>query len=244
MKLAGKVALITGGSRGIGRAIVEKFASEGAKVAFTYNSSESEALELARATGAYAIRCSQNSPEEISSAVETIYKEFSSIDILVNNAGITKDGFLMMMPQSAWDDVIATNLTGAFYWTKLVSKKMYAKRAGSIIFISSVSGIAGVGGQANYAASKGGLCALARSVAAELGAKGIRSNAICPGFIDTAMTAKLPRDVVAKQKANIPLGRFGKPEEVAETALFLASDVSSYITGQTIVIDGGLTGCA
>ena len=148
------------------------------------------------------------------------------------------------MPQSSWREVLDTNLDGAFAWTKCAAKKMYAKKSGSIIFVSSVSALVGVAGQANYAASKGALCALARACAAELGAKGIRANAICPGFIETDMTAKIPRDIAARQRERIALKRFGRPEEVAEAALFLASGASSYITGQTLTIDGGLTGCA
>lgn len=239
-----KIAIVTGGSRGIGAAIVKRFAAAGAKVYFTYANSESAAHGLASETGASAMRCPQGDPVAITEAVDKIYSENGAIDVLVNNAGITRDGFMMTMPQSSWREVLDTNLDGAFAWTKCAAKKMYAKKSGSIIFVSSVSALVGVAGQANYAASKGALCALARACAAELGAKGIRANAICPGFIETDMTAKIPRDIAARQKERIVLKRFGRPEEVAEAALFLASGASSYITGQTLTIDGGLTGCA
>ncbi len=239
-----KTAIVTGGSRGIGRAIVKRFSAAGAKVYFTYASSESAALALAAETGAAALRCPQGDRDAIAEAVDGIYSERGAIDALVNNAGITRDGFMMTMPQSSWREVLDANLDGAFAWTKCVAKKMYAKKSGSIIFISSVSALVGNAGQANYAASKGALCAFARACAAELGAKGIRANAICPGFIDTDMTAKIPRDIAARQRDRIVLKRFGTPEEVAEAALFLASGASSYITGQTLVVDGGLTGCA
>ena len=239
-----KIAIVTGGSLGIGAAIVKRFAAAGAKVYFTYANSESAAHGLASETGASAMRCPQGDPVAIAEAVDKIYSENGAIDVLVNNAGITRDGFMMTMPQSSWREVLDTNLDGAFAWTKCAAKKMYAKKSGSIIFVSSVSALVGVAGQANYAASKGALCALARACAAELGAKGIRANAICPGFIETDMTAKIPRDIAARQKERIVLKRFGRPEEVAEAALFLASGASSYITGQTLTIDGGLTGCA
>ncbi len=239
-----KIAIVTGGSRGIGAAIVKRFAAAGAKVYFTYANSESAAHGLASETGASAMRCPQGDPVAIAEAVDKIYSENGAIDVLVNNAGITRDGFMMTMPQSSWREVLDTNLDGAFAWTKCAAKKMYAKKSGSIIFVSSVSALVGVAGQANYAASKGALCALARACAAELGAKGIRANAICPGFIETDMTAKIPRDIAARQKERIVLKRFGRPEEVAEAALFFASGASSYITGQTLTIDGGLTGCA
>ena len=239
-----KIAIVTGGSRGIGAAIVKRFAAAGAKVYFTYANSESAAHGLASETGASAMRCPQGDPVAIAEAVDKIYSENGAIDVLVNNAGITRDGFMMTMPQSSWREVLDTNLDGAFAWTKCAAKKMYAKKSGSIIFVSSVSALVGVAGQANYAASKGALCALARACAAELGAKGIRANAICPGFIETDMTAKIPRDIAARQKERIVLKRFGRPEEVAEAVLFLASGASSYIPGQTLTIDGGLTGCA
>ncbi len=243
MKLEGKVAIVTGASRGIGAAIVENFTRNGAKVFFTYKSSEDAAKELAAKTGAEAVKCAQDDVAGIEALADRIFAECGKIDILVNNAGVARDGFMMLMPQKDWDEVLDTNLNGAWRWTKAVSRKMYAKKSGSIIFISSVSGLVGVGGQTNYSASKGAICALARSAAAELAAKGIRSNAICPGFIETGMVSKMPRDIVRAQKERIAMKRFGRPEEIAEVAAFLASDSSSYITGQTITADGGMTGC-
>lgn len=238
-----KTAIITGGSRGIGAAIARKFASENIDVFFTYFSSEDAARKLAEETGATPIRCPQNDRAEIAKTVDAVFSQRGKIDILVNNAGITRDNFLMLMPEKSWDDVLETNLDGAFEWTKCVSKKMYAKKSGAILFIASVSGLVGVGGQTNYAASKGAICAFSRACAAELGAKSIRVNTIAPGFVETDMTAKIPRDIAAKQRERIVLKRFGKPEEIAAVAHFLTSDAASYITGQTIVVDGGLTGC-
>ncbi len=244
MKLEGKTAIVTGGSRGIGAAIVKKFTELGARVYFTYRNASDEAENLVQATGATAIKCDQTDAAEIEKSFDAIFAESGKIDILVNNAGITKDGYLPMMPEGDFANVIDANLMGAFRWTKLASKKMYGARKGSIIFISSISGLVGVAGQTNYAASKGALCAFARSAAAEFGAKSIRVNSICPGFIETDMTAKIPRQIARAQVEKIPLKRFGNPEEIANIAAFLASDESSYITGQTIVADGGLTGCA
>ena len=238
-----KTAIITGGSRGIGAAIVRKVASENIDVFFTYFSSEDAARKLAEETGATPIRCPQNDRAEIAKTVDAVFSQRGKIDILVNNAGITRDNFLMLMPEKSWDDVLETNLDGAFEWTKCASKKMYAKKSGAILFIASVSGLVGVGGQTNYAASKGAICAFSRACAAELGAKSIRVNTIAPGFVETDMTAKIPRDIAAKQRERIVLKRFGKPEEIAAVAHFLTSDTASYITGQTIVVDGGLTGC-
>ncbi len=241
MIFAGKVAIVTGGSRGIGRAIVEAFCAQGAKVYFTYKSNEDLAKELAAKTGALALKCNQENPAEIEEVSDKIFANEGKIDILVNNAGITKDAMSLMMPEADWSAVINTNLNAAFFWSKNVAKKMYTQRSGSIIFISSVSGLIGISGQANYSASKAGMLALSRTFAAELGAKGIRVNSICPGFIDTDMTSKLPKDFVRNQKERISLKRFGKPEEIANVALFLASDAAAYITGQNIVADGGLS---
>ncbi len=244
MNLEGKIAIVTGGSRGIGAAIVKKFTELGARVYFTYRSAIDEAEKLAKDTGATPMMCDQTNALDIEKTFDTIFAESGKIDILVNNAGITRDGYLPMMPEADFANVLEANLMGAFRWTKLASKKMYGTRKGSIIFISSVSGLVGVAGQTNYAASKGALCAFARSAAAELGAKSIRVNTICPGFIETDMTAKIPRQIARAQTEKIALKRFGAPEEIANIAAFLASDESSYITAQTIVADGGLTGCA
>ena len=243
MKLEGKVAIVTGGSRGIGEAIVRKFAELGAKVYFTYRTESDTVKVLAQETNSIAIQCDQTDAIAIEKSFDKIFADAGKIDILVNNAGITKDGYLPMMPESDFTSVLDANLLGAFRWTKLTSKKMYGQRSGSIIFISSVSGLVGVTGQTNYSASKGALCAFARSCASELGTKSIRVNTICPGFIETDMTAKIPRQIARTQVEKITLKRFGKPEEIANIAAFLASDDSSYITGQTIIADGGLTAC-
>ena len=243
MNLANKVAVVTGGSRGIGAAVVKKFAQAGAKVYFTYKNDSPQTEALASETSATPLKCDQSDSAQIEAAFDKIFSFENKIDILVNNAGITKDGFLMLMPEKDFDSVLDTNMLGAFRWTKLAAKKMFSQKSGSIIFISSVSGLVGVAGQTNYSASKGAICAFARSVAAELGGKGVRSNVICPGFIDTDMTAKIPRATAQAQREKITLKRFGKPEEIANVALFLASDDSSYITGQTVIVDGGLTGC-
>lgn len=244
MNLSGKIAIVTGGSRGIGAAIVRKFSELGAKVFFTYKNNSESAESLAKECNATAYLCNQSDGDSIDKLVDKIFSENGSIDILVNNAGITKDTFLPLMPFDSWESVMDSNLNGAFRWTKSVSKKMYSKRSGSIIFISSVSGLVGVAGQTNYAATKGALLAFSRAVAAELSPKGIRANCIAPGFINTDMTAKIPRDIVRTQKEKIPMKRFGEAIEIANTAAFLASDESSYITAQTIVVDGGMTGCA
>jgi len=239
----GKTAIITGGSRGIGAAIVEKFSSLGARVFFTYKSRAEDAEALAAKTGARAFKCDQTDRAQISETFDAIFAEAGKIDILVNNAGITKDCYLPLMPSADFSSVLEANLFGAFEWTKLAAKKMYGERSGSIIFISSVSALAGVAGQTNYAASKGALCAFARAAAAELGAKSIRVNAIAPGFVETDMTAKIPARIRREHAEKIALGRFGSPKEIAEVAAFLASGAASYITGQTIVVDGGLTAC-
>mgnify|MGYP000342600243 CR=1 FL=1 len=235
-----KVAIVTGGSRGIGKAVVEKFAGAGIKVYFTYANSEDSAAKLAGECGATAIRCPQNDSEKIAETVDKIYAENGAIDILVNNAGITRDNFLMLMPKPSWREVIETNLNGAYEWTKCVAKKMYARKSGSIIFISSVSGLVGVAGQTNYAASKGAICAFSRACAAELGAKSIRVNTICPGFIDTDIQSGIDRQLADNIINNLSIRRLGTPEEVAKVILFLASDQASYVNGQVIRIDGGM----
>lgn len=240
----GQVVVVTGGSRGIGRAIVERFAAQGAKVYFTFHQNTEAAAQVAAAAQAEAIQCSQNDAEAINAAVEKIISAAGKIDVLINNAGITADTFLMLMPADDWNRVIDTNLNGVFRWCKAVSRPMLGARRGVIINLASIAGLVGVMGQTNYAASKGGLLAFTRALAAELGGKNIRVNSVVPGFIETDMSARVPRPIKQKNLEHIVLKRFGKPEEVASVVAFLASDAASYIMGQSIVVDGGLTGTA
>lgn len=240
----GKVVLITGGSRGIGRAVVEAFAREGARVCFTYHKGEAAAAKLADETGSTSIRCPQADATRIEQVVEETVKQHGTIDVLVNNAGITRDQFLMLMPEADWTEVIDTNLNGVYRWCKAVSRFMLRARRGAIVNVASLSGLVGVMGQTNYAASKGGLMAFTRALAAELATRSIRVNCVVPGFIDTDMTSALPQAMRDQKTAAIALKRFGKPEEVAAVVLFLAGEGASYIAGQTIVVDGGLTSIA
>ncbi len=237
-----KVVLVTGGSRGIGRAIVERFAQEGATVWFTYRSSkgEAQALEEQYAERVKGFQGDVADAKAMEELVNTIVKEHGRIDVLVNNAGIARDNLILRMKDEEWQQVIDVNLTAAFRLIKFVLKPMLKQRFGAIINMSSIVGLTSNPGQANYAASKAGLIALTKAVAKEVGKRNIRVNAIAPGFIETDMTASLPEQVKKEYLTNIALGRFGKPEEVAEVVLFLASDRASYITGQTIVVCGGL----
>ncbi len=239
-----KVVVITGGSRGIGRAIVERFAAQGARVFFTYHQRDDLAQEVAAACGAEKIKCSQTDGPAIDAAVAHIVAAAGKLDVLVNNAGITSDQFLMLMPPDDWNKVIDTNLNGVYRWCKAVSRPMLGARQGTIINIASIAGLVGVAGQTNYAASKGALLAFSRALAAELGARGIRVNTVVPGFIETDMTAKVPRAIRQRTLERILLRRFGKPSEVAAVTTFLASDEASYIAGQSFVVDGGLTAAA
>jgi 3-oxoacyl-[acyl-carrier protein] reductase len=243
-RFAGQVVLVTGGSRGIGRAVVERFARAGARVFFTYHQREDLASQVSERTGAKAVRCSQTDAEGIGNAVDRMVQEAGTINVLVNNAGIASDQFLMLMSPEDWNKVIDTNLNGVFRWCKAVSRPMLQARRGVIINIASVSALVGVMGQTNYAASKGALLAFTRALAAELGSKGIRANAVVPGFIETDMTARLPRLVRQQQLERITLKRFGRPEDVASVVAFLASEDAAYILGQGIVVDGGLTSTA
>ncbi len=236
-----KIALVTGGSRGIGRAVVEEFRRRNATVYFTYHRHEEAALETAQATGATKVLCEQGDTQAVESAVESIVKANGRIDILVNNAGVTSDQYLMMMPFDEWNKVIDTNLNGAFRFAKAVVRPMMAAQSGVIVNVASVSGLVGIGGQTNYAASKGALIAFTRSLAAELGPRGIRVNAVVPGFVETDMTARMPRQIKQQNLARILVRRFGTPQEVAAVVAFLASSDSSYIIGQALVVDGGLT---
>jgi len=236
-----KVVVVTGGSRGIGRAIVERFATLGARVFFTYHQREDQAQEVAAACGAEKMLCPQADADAIDAAVQHVVAAAGKIDVLVNNAGITRDNWLMLMPADDWNKVLDTNVGGAFRWCKAVSRVMLSARAGVIINIASISGLMGVAGQTNYCASKGALLAFSRALAAELGVRGIRVNTVVPGFIETDMTAKVPKPIREQSLQRILLKRFGKPAEVASAVSFLASDDASYIMGQTIVVDGGLS---
>ena len=229
--LEGKTALITGAARGIGKAIALKFASEGANVAFT----DLVIDENGKATEAEIAAFAQS--EQV---VAQVKEEFGSIDILVNNAGITKDGLMLRMSEAQWDAVIAVNLKSAFNFIHACVPVMMRQKGGSIINMASVVGVHGNAGQANYAASKAGLIALAKSIAQEMGPKGIRANAIAPGFIETAMTAQLSDEVREEWKKKIPLRRGGQVDDIANVATFLASDMSSYVSGQVIQVDGGM----
>ncbi len=243
--LTGKTALVTGAARGIGKAIALKFAAEGANVAFTdlvidENGQATEA-EIA-AFGVKAKGYASNAADfaQTEEVVKQVKEDFGSIDILVNNAGITKDGLMLRMTEAQWDAVIAVNLKSAFNFIHACTPIMMRQKGGSIINMASVVGGPRNAGQCNYSASKAGMIALAKSIAQEMGAKGIRANAIAPGFIETAMTAALSDDVRAEWCKKIPLRRGGTPEDVANVALFLASDLSSYVSGQVIQIDGGM----
>lgn len=243
--LEGKTALITGASKGIGRKIAEVFAKNGANVAFTYLSSveKGEALEKelqAFGTKVKGYRSDASQFAEAEQLIDNIVAEFGALDVVVNNAGITKDGLLMRMTEENWDDVININLKSIFNVTKAASKVMMKARKGSFINMSSVVGIQGNAGQANYAASKAGIIGFSKSVARELGSRNIRTNVIAPGFIRTEMTEVLDPKVVAGWEANIPLKRAGEAEDVANACLFLASDLSAYINGQVIPVDGGM----
>ncbi|MBR4849949.1 MAG: 3-oxoacyl-[Alistipes sp.] len=244
--LEGKVALVTGATRGIGRAIALRFAEQGANVAFTYLSSAAAAETLVAEIEALGVRAVayQSDAADFEGAhkvVEQVVAEFGQIDILVNNAGQTKDGLMMRMSEEQWDSIIATNLKSSFNFTHAVVPAMARRRAGSIINISSVVGVNGNAGQCNYSASKAAMIGLTKSIAKEMGARGIRANAIAPGFIVTDMTDKLSDDMRAKVTETIPLRRGGTPEEVANVALFLASDLSSYVSGQTIHCCGAMS---
>ena len=243
--LEGKVALITGAARGIGKSIALRFASEGADIAFTDlvidengRATEDEIRALGVRVKGYASNAANF--DEAHKTVEEVVKDFGGVDILVNNAGITKDGLMLRMSEAQWDAVIGVNLKSAFNFVHACVPVMMRRRNGSIINMASVVGVHGNAGQANYAASKAGMIALAKSVAQEMGPKGIRANAIAPGFIETAMTAALPDSVREEWVKKIPLRRGGTPDDVADVAVFLGSNLSSYVSGQVIQVDGGM----
>jgi 3-oxoacyl-[acyl-carrier protein] reductase len=243
--LEGKVAIITGGTRGIGKGIALKFAQEGADVIFTYVSSEETANAVEKEIESFGVRAKgyKSNAANMADAVALIDKvveEFGQIDILVNNAGVTKDGLLMRMSEENFDDVIKINLNSVFNMTKATLKTFLKQRSGSIINMSSIVGVRGNAGQANYSASKAGVIGFTKSIAAELGSRNIRCNAIAPGFIATEMTEKLDPEVVKGWSESIPLKRAGTPEDVANATVFLASDMSTYISGQVLSVCGGM----
>lgn len=243
--LTGKTAIITGASRGIGAEIARKLATAGAKVVVNYSGSQEKAeavVEEIKADGgeAIAVKANVSDAEAVKALVDEAMQAFGSVDILVNNAGITRDNLMMRMKDDEWDDVINTNLKGVFICTKAVTRQMMKQRAGRIINIASIVGVMGNAGQANYVAAKAGVIGLTKTTARELASRNITANAVAPGFITTDMTDKLGEDIQKTMLSQIPLGRFGKPEEVAKAVLFLASDDSSYMTGQTLHLDGGM----
>ena len=243
--LENRTAIITGASRGIGRGIAIEFAKQGANVAFTYNSSVEAAKALENELEQFGIKAKgyQSNAAIYDAAqdlVQEVIKEFGSVDVLINNAGITKDNLLLRISEEDFDKVIEVNLKSVFNLTKAVIRPMVKQRKGSIINMSSVVGVKGNAGQTNYAASKAGILGFTKSVAQELGSRNIRCNAIAPGFIETEMTAKLDQNTVQEWRDAIPLKRGGTPEDVANACVFLASDLSSYVTGQTLNVDGGM----
>lgn len=241
--LTGKVAIITGGTRGIGKGIVERFMKEGAQVVFSYRSSEEKANQIIkdlRGKDIIGIKSDASKMEDAQKLIKEATDTFGRIDILINNAGITKDNLMLRMTEEQWDDVINVNLKSVFNLTKSALRTMLKQRSGSIINMSSVVGVFGNAGQANYAASKAGVIGFTKSIAKEVGSRGIRCNAITPGFIETEMTAELSDDVKNNYSSNIPLGSFGSVDDVAEACLFLGGDGSTYVTGQVLSICGGL----
>jgi len=243
--LEGKTAIVTGGSRGIGKGIVETFVKQGANVAFTYSSSATAADEIVASLAdsgviVKAYRSNAASFDDAQELIKKVSQDFSRIDILINNAGITKDNLLMRISEEDFDKVIEVNLKSVFNMTKAVQRTMLKQRSGSIINMSSVVGVKGNAGQTNYAASKAGIIGFSKSVALELGSRSIRCNVVAPGFIETEMTAKLDEKVVAGWRAGIPLKRGGSPEDIANACVYLGSDLSTYVTGQVLNVDGGM----
>jgi len=234
--LEGKLALVTGASRGIGRAIAEELARAGASVVVGYRSGKDEAEELAAAIGGRAVQADVSSADDARRLVE----EAGDVDVLVNNAGLTRDGLLARMPDDDWRMVIETNLSSVFYTCRAVTRPMMKKRSGSIVNISSIVGVHGNWGQTNYAASKAGIIGFTKSLARELGSRNIRANVVAPGYVKTALTEVLPEEATAAMMQNTPLGRVAEPEEIAGAVRFLASEQASFITGDVLLVDGGL----
>jgi 3-oxoacyl-[acyl-carrier protein] reductase len=245
MKLEGKVAIVTGASRGIGREIALQFAKEGADVVVNFAGSEAKANEVVQeimeiGRQAIAYQCNVGNAEEVQNMVKETIGHFGKVDILVNNAGITRDNLLMRMKEDEWDDVINTNLKGVFLCTKAVTRPMMKQRSGKIINVASIVAISGNAGQANYVAAKSGVIGLTKTTAKELSTRGITVNAVAPGFITTDMTGELTEEIQSEMLKQIPLGRFGDPGDVARVAVFLASNDANYMTGQTLHVDGGM----
>jgi 3-oxoacyl-[acyl-carrier protein] reductase len=247
MEVRGKVAVVTGGSRGIGRAICERLAWGGALVAFCGRDVErgqALAAELAK-SGAEAlfIPADVGRPDEATSFLDAVLQHYGHVDVLVNNAGITRDGLLVRMSSQEWAEVLQVNLTGAFHVIRAAARAMLRRKGGAIVNVSSVAGLVGNAGQANYSAAKAGLLGLTKALAKEFATRGLRVNAVCPGFIDTEMTAGLAPEIRTEILSRIPLRRVGTAQEVAEVVVFLCSDAAAYVTGQVVVVDGGLTCC-
>jgi 3-oxoacyl-[acyl-carrier protein] reductase len=238
--LDGKVAVVTGGSRGIGAAISRELAKAGAKVALNYRAGQEAADEVAGEIGGLAVRADVSKPEEVQALIERVEGELGDIDALVNNAGVTRDTLIARMTDDDWQTVIDTNLRGTFNTSRAVSRKMLRRRAGSIVNLSSVVGVHGNPGQANYAASKAGIIGLTKALARELGSRGVRANAIAPGYISTELTDVLNDEQRGLILQNTPLGRLGEPEDVARAVRFLCSDEAAFITGEVLLVDGGL----
>jgi 3-oxoacyl-[acyl-carrier protein] reductase len=234
--LEGKRALVTGGSRGIGRAIALELARAGAEVVVGYRSGADEAEEVARETGGRALQADVSVADEARRLVE----EAGDLDVLVNNAGLTRDGLIPRMPDGDWDDVIATNLSGTFYTCRAAARRMMKRRAGAIVNLSSIVGLHGNPGQTNYSASKAGIIGFTKALARELGPRGVRANVVAPGYVSTRLTDVLADDLREAMLANTPLGRLGDPEDVARAVRFLSSDDAGYITGEVVLVDGGL----
>jgi len=242
----GRVAIVTGGGRGIGRAIAVRIAREGANVAISYRSNDSAAEETAKAVREAGTKCEVfkgdvASPGDVEALFKGVSDAFGRVDILVNNAGITRDNLMMRMKEDEFDDVLQTNLKGTYLCTRAALRPMVRARWGRIVSVSSVVGLVGNAGQANYAASKAGIIGFTKSVAREVAQRGITVNAVAPGYVETELTGTLPEDVKDRIKAQVPMGRFGEAEEVAEVVAFLAGEGAGYVTGQTIAVDGGMT---
>ncbi|MBW3622825.1 MAG: 3-oxoacyl-[acyl-carrier-protein] reductase [Armatimonadetes bacterium] len=245
MDLSGRVALVTGASGGIGRAIAEELARSGAQVALNYSRSAAKAEEAAasiKGVGrqAFAVQADVTDPEAVEAMFKQVQERWGRLDILVNNSGVTRDGLLMRMKDEDWDAVLDTNLKGAFHCSRAAVKVMMKQRSGRIVNISSVVGVIGNPGQSNYCASKAGLIGFTKALAKEVGSRGITVNAIAPGFITTEMTAQLPEEVGERIRSNVPLGQFGEPADVAAAVAYLASDGAKYVTGHVLHVDGGL----